>query len=58
MITANCLVCDAQIDLPETTEESEVLTCSECDTRLLVSSLQGKKATLEKAPEVEEDWGQ
>ena len=58
MIKTNCPICDAQVILPEKTEESEIISCSDCHTRLVVSNLNGMTATLQEAPKVEEDWGQ
>ena len=53
-----CPVCDAQVTLPKNTEESEIISCSDCHTRLVVSSLKDNNATLQEAPKVEEDWGE
>ncbi len=55
---ATCIVCDAEVLLPEDVQESEVVTCKECKSRLVVVSLVKKSATLSKAPDVEEDWGE
>jgi len=55
---ATCIVCDAAVALPADVQESEVVTCAECKSRLVVSSLNDKSASLSKAPEVEEDWGE
>ncbi len=53
-----CPICDAQIPLQTGTEESEILVCKECQSRLVVAKLRPNFATLEQAPAVEEDWGQ
>ncbi|MBI3366098.1 lysine biosynthesis protein LysW [Candidatus Roizmanbacteria bacterium] len=55
---STCPVCDAQVTLQKNTEESEIISCSECHTRLVVASMKGAFATLEEAPKVEEDWGE
>jgi len=54
----NCPICDSRISLPSGTEESEIVSCPDCHTRLVVSSLQNGVATLGEAPRVEEDWGE
>lgn len=55
---AICPVCDANITVNQDVEESEIITCSECQLRLVVSSVEKNKVVLDKAPEVEEDWGE
>jgi alpha-aminoadipate carrier protein LysW len=58
MLKANCPICDAQITLQKGIEESEIISCPECHTRLVVADLKGTVATLKEAPKVEEDWGE
>lgn len=58
MIKTNCPICDAQVTLEKNTEESEIINCPECKTRLVVTSLKEKSATLGEAPKIEEDWGE
>jgi len=58
MLKTNCPTCDAQVTLPKNTEESEIISCSECHTQLVVTSLKRNNPTLEEAPKVEEDWGE
>lgn len=53
-----CPVCDAMVTLPNDVEESEIITCPECHSRLVVTNLKAKTTTLEEAPKVEEDWGE
>lgn len=53
----SCPICDAPIALPEKTEESEIINCKECQTRLVVEKL-SPKLVLQQAPAIEEDWGQ
>lgn len=57
-LSANCPICDGGIKIPEDTEETEILTCSECGNRVVVESISENKVELEKAPEIEEDWGE
>ncbi len=56
--TGNCAVCDLTIMLPAGTRETELLTCKDCKTRLVVEKIDGENATLAQAPAVEEDWGE
>lgn len=56
--TGTCPICDAQVTLPSDTEESEVITCGDCKSRLVVEKISQRAATLIQAPEVEEDWGE
>ena len=56
MSSAECPECGAQIELPESTEAGEILSCQDCGTRLEVRS--ASPPVLEKAPKVEEDWGE
>ncbi len=58
MLKTNCPVCDAQVTLPEKTEVSEIVSCPDCHTRLVVTDLRGSTVTLGEAPKVEEDWGE
>ncbi len=53
-----CPICDAQVSLDQEAEESEIITCSDCHSRLVVEKVGGSKVILNKAPEVEEDWGE
>lgn len=57
-INATCPVCDAQVSLSQDTEVSEIITCPECETRLVVEEVGKGNVRLEEAPEIEEDWGQ
>ncbi len=56
MANAECPECGSSIELAEGTQIGEILTCPDCGTRLEVRSL--SPAKLEKAPGVEEDWGE
>ena len=57
-ITTVCPVCDADITLPTDVQISEVITCSDCKTKLVVETIEKQKAVLAEAPKVEEDWGE
>lgn len=58
MLKTNCPICDVQVTLPKNTEESEIISCPDCHTQLVVANLKGNTAVLEEAPKVEEDWGE
>lgn len=57
-ITASCPICDANVAVPEGTEETEVLTCGECENQLVVEKIDSSNVVLAEAPEIEEDWGE
>lgn len=54
---ATCPVCDGSLTLTDI-EVSEIISCAECKSRLVVNSLQSNRAKLSPAPNVEEDWGE
>ena len=56
--TLVCPICDATIKFPDNLEESEIISCSDCQSRLVVEKNSSGILTLNQAPEVEEDWGQ
>ena len=55
-MTAQCPVCEGEVELDDDVEESEIVECAECGAELEVVSLDPPK--LEQAPEEEEDWGE
>lgn len=55
---ANCPICDEKVPISKDIEETEILTCPECDNRLVVEKIRGNSVKLEEAPEIEEDWGE
>lgn len=57
-MNTQCPVCMGDITIPPGTELSEILTCTDCSSRLVVINLTATEALLEQAPEVEEDWGE
>jgi lysine biosynthesis protein LysW len=56
-LKANCPICDGQVNLPTNVEETEILTCPDCQNRVVVAKA-NPRPILEKAPEIEEDWGE
>jgi lysine biosynthesis protein LysW len=54
----NCPVCDAWIHPGEPVEESEILTCTDCYSMLVVDGIKNRRIILAEAPQMEEDWGQ
>jgi lysine biosynthesis protein LysW len=44
--------------LSDSVEVSEMLTCSECGNKVVVTAVSGEGAVLGEAPKVEEDWGE
>ena len=56
MADAECPECASSISLAPNAEVGEILTCPDCGTRLEVRGVEPAK--LEKAPGVEEDWGE
>ena len=52
-----CPTCDAEVVLAQDTEVSEIISCSDCQTRLVVEGV-GDKPRVGIAPVIEEDWGE
>lgn len=57
-MSADCTVCDAHMQLAVDLCESEVVTCGECKSNLVVDKIVGSTVNLSQAPAVEEDWGE
>lgn len=58
-ISPVCPVCDNPLNLPADVVVSEILSCKDCKTRVVVEARQPDgSARLAKAPDIEEDWGQ
>lgn len=57
-MTAICPICEATIEVTDSIEMSEIITCSDCQNKLEVKNIQEKNITLVEAPKVEEDWGE
>lgn len=51
-----CPECGAELNLKDNVEAGEIFECHDCGTELEVRSANPLK--VEKAPEVEEDWGE
>jgi alpha-aminoadipate carrier protein LysW len=56
MTTPTCPECGAEIAIPTNAMAHELLPCPDCGTELEIVSL--NPVALERAPEVEEDWGE
>jgi len=56
--SSSCPVCDAPVALEEDVEESEILSCPECQTMLVVDRTESGSLQLAEAPPIEEDWGE
>ena len=54
--TAECIECGAEVDLADDTEIGEIVDCTTCGTELEVIDV--SPPVLERAPELEEDWGE
>ena len=57
-IKAVCPICDGNISVDSDLQESEIISCTECQNRIVVESIKEGKAVLGEAPEIEEDWGE
>jgi alpha-aminoadipate/glutamate carrier protein LysW len=53
---AICPECEADIFIPDSTVEGEIIQCPDCGVELEVVSLD--PPMLDLAPEEEEDWGE
>jgi len=53
---AECPECAGNITLKPGTEVGEIISCPDCGTKLEVRGI--SPDALEKAPEVQEDWGE
>lgn len=53
-----CPICDANINIAQKVEISEVITCSDCKNKLEVKELHSTNMILIEAPKIEEDWGE
>jgi alpha-aminoadipate carrier protein LysW len=53
MITCECPICDAELDLSGY-DENDLIECPECGTKLEIVSL--TPPVLEEIPEEDEDW--
>lgn len=53
---SDCPECGAEVSLHDTVEVGEIVDCATCGAELEVVAVD--PATLEPAPELEEDWGE
>ncbi|MFB6114394.1 MAG: lysine biosynthesis protein LysW [Halodesulfurarchaeum sp.] len=52
----DCPECGAEVTLHETLEVGEIVDCDTCGTELEVLGVD--PVSLERAPELDEDWGE
>lgn len=57
-VSGECPVCAARLFRPSSIEETEILTCDECRSVLVVERRVDGLVILGAAPRIEEDWGQ
>lgn len=57
-LRGSCPVCEEMTFISEEVEESEILTCHDCQSQLVVVCVDNRLVTLEEAPVMEEDWGE
>jgi Zn-finger nucleic acid-binding protein len=55
-LRGNCPLCAALILRSAAVDETEILSCPECLSMLVVDRLEGNNLILGEAPEIEEDW--
>lgn len=53
-----CPVCNTKVSLQPDIEETEIINCLECQSRLVVEKNDQQQIVLNQAPEIEEDWGE
>jgi lysine biosynthesis protein LysW len=53
-----CPVCAGWIIPASRVEETEILSCPECRTMLVIDRIEGTLLRLAEAPQIEEDWGE
>jgi alpha-aminoadipate carrier protein LysW len=56
MTEAECPECGAEVVLYEDAEEGEIIDCDTCGAELEIVDV--NPPVLERAPELEEDWGE
>ncbi len=57
-VFGECPVCAALLSRPSSIEETEILTCDECRSTLVVDRRIDGRVIFGEAPRIEEDWGQ
>ncbi|GIW66387.1 MAG: hypothetical protein KatS3mg095_0285 [Candidatus Parcubacteria bacterium] len=58
MYQSNCPICGSIINFQNLPEENELLTCENCNNKLVAKNIIGNNIILEEAPTIEEDWGE
>ncbi|MFB6137434.1 MAG: lysine biosynthesis protein LysW [Halobacteriaceae archaeon] len=56
MASADCVECGGDVTLHDDLEVGEIVDCTTCGTELEVVDVD--PPVLERAPELEEDWGE
>ncbi len=57
-LRGECPICAAGIAPAAGVEETEILTCPDCRSPLVVDGFDGPRLRLSEAPVIEEDWGE
>jgi len=57
-LNGTCPICEANLRVNEDVQISEILTCPDCNSLLVIESIEDHTISLTKAPEIEEDWGE
>lgn len=57
-LSALCPVCEAAVICDDDVMESEVLTCRDCLSAIVIETGSASGLVLAPAPPVEEDWGE
>lgn len=57
-LSGTCPICDALVIPEEEVEESEILSCPDCHSLLVVDLIKTNTFHLIQAPQIEEDWGE
>ncbi|MBI4226254.1 lysine biosynthesis protein LysW [Candidatus Roizmanbacteria bacterium] len=52
-----CPICDATLNLSDV-EVTEIVSCPECRSRLVIGKIKSNQIQLSEAPAVDEDWGE
>lgn len=53
-----CPVCEGELKANKDVQISEILSCPDCNSLLVVDYIEDHTINLKKAPQIEEDWGQ
>ncbi|KKQ02208.1 MAG: hypothetical protein US11_C0001G0167 [Candidatus Roizmanbacteria bacterium GW2011_GWA2_36_23] len=58
MLKNSCPTCDAEVSVEPDSEQSEIINCPDCKSRLVIENINNQEVKLGLAPAVEEDWGE